>query len=331
VGARRLFALQVDAASLAAFRMLFGWLMAVSMIRFMAHGWVDEFYVQPTYHFTWELMPWVRPLPGPLMHALFAVLIVLAIAVAAGACYRVSAWLFFLGFTYIELIDKTTYLNHYYLVSLLAGLLSVMPAHRVWSVDARRRHTPDSSTIPAWTINTLRFQIALVYLFAGLAKINTDWLRDAEPLRIWLAARSDLPVVGPFLAEWWAAYAFSWLGAGVRSHHRRLSSLQPDETRRIRHGGGLSLDDGAAVSDRDVSLDHDCRHAHLLFPEWPRRWIGGTTARDTDRPAPVEAVPTWVVLLVALYASIQVVMPLRAYWPTRSPSGPIGTSIFHGA
>ena len=48
--------------------------------------------------------------------------------------------------------------------------------------------------------------------FAGLAKINADWLLEALPLRIWLAARSDLPVAGPLLSQVWVAYAFSWFG-----------------------------------------------------------------------------------------------------------------------
>ena len=36
----------------------------------------------------------------------------------------VCALVFFAGFTYLELIDKALYLNHYYLVSLLAGMLA---------------------------------------------------------------------------------------------------------------------------------------------------------------------------------------------------------------
>src|SRR5882672_1963318 len=188
---------RVDGASLAAFRILFGLVMAASTIRFMVLGWVEEFYVLPAFHFTWDVFPWVLPLPGGLMHVLFAALAVLAVAVALGFHYRASMLLFFIGFTYVELIDKTTYLNHYYLVSLLSGLLVVLPAHQVWSVDAWRRPRPATWTVPAWTVNLLRFQIAVVYVFAGLAKINVDWLLDAQPLRIWLAARSDLSIVGP--------------------------------------------------------------------------------------------------------------------------------------
>src|SRR5262245_65802994 len=176
----------IDSASLAAFRILFGAVMAASTLRFMALGWIDEFFVQPRFHFTWELFPSVAPLPAVLMYVLFVALVVCAVGIAIGYRYRLFALLFFLGFTYVELIDKTTYLNHYYLVSLLSGLLAVMPAHHLWSVDAIRSPAMWRPTVPAWTIYVLRFQIAVVYVFAGLAKINTDWLRDREPLRIWL-------------------------------------------------------------------------------------------------------------------------------------------------
>src|SRR5262245_24167996 len=169
---------RIDGASLAAFRILFGVLMAVSTVRFIALGWVDEFYVQPTFHFTWDPFPWVMPLPASLMHLLFAALVVLALAVAVGFQYRVCMMLFFVGFTYVELIDKTYYLNHYYLVSLLSGLMIFLPANAVWSLDAAHSTHPTSPAVPSWTVNLLRYQVAVVYVFAGLAKINADWLLD---------------------------------------------------------------------------------------------------------------------------------------------------------
>jgi vitamin K-dependent gamma-carboxylase len=209
----RYVASPVDLASLAAFRILFGLMMAAAMIRFIAYGWVSQFYVQPKYYFSYPGFSWVHPWPDVLMHAHFILLALLALGVAFGFFYRTCAALFFLGFTYIELIDQTNYLNHYYLISLLSGLLIFLPANRAWSVDAWRNRALRADAAPAWTLNLLRFQIAIVYLFAGLAKINVDWLLRAEPLRIWLAARSDLPLLGPLLGQLWVAYAASWFGA----------------------------------------------------------------------------------------------------------------------
>lgn len=53
----------------------------------------------------------------------------------------------------------------------------------------------------------------MVYFFAGVAKLNSDWLLRAMPLKIWLPAQSHLPIVGGILKFKWAAYLFSWGGA----------------------------------------------------------------------------------------------------------------------
>ncbi|HEY1172995.1 MAG TPA: HTTM domain-containing protein [Verrucomicrobiae bacterium] len=200
----------VDGASLAVFRILFGCVMAFAMVRLLVKGWVRELYLAPAFHFTWEWFPWVKVLPGWGMYGLVAGLALAALGVAAGWRHRFCAALFFSGFTYLELIDQTTYLNHYYLVSLLSGLLIFLPADAKWACAPRRE---PGGMVPVWAVWLLRFQVGAVFFFAGLAKLNGDWLLEAQPMRIWLAARSDLPWIGPFLAKVWVAYAASWAGA----------------------------------------------------------------------------------------------------------------------
>ena len=121
---------------------------------------------------------------------------------------------FFLGFTYVELLDVTTYLNHYYFVSLVAFLLVWLPANRHYSLDASFGLVKRRLKVPIWTIGILRIQLGLVYVFAGLAKLNADWLLRAEPMKTWLPAKSHLPWVGQFMYDDWVAYLFSWFGAG---------------------------------------------------------------------------------------------------------------------
>ncbi|WP_437875020.1 HTTM domain-containing protein [Sorangium sp. So ce513] len=201
----------VDIAWLAAFRALFGLTMCVSMARFIAYGWIDEFFVKPSFHFKYWGFAWVEPLPPAGMHALFWALAGLALSMALGFAFRLTAPLFVVGFTYLQLIDVTTYLNHYYLASLLGLLLAVSPAHRAWSLDAllARRH---DSTVPAAWHYLLRFQVGVVYTFAGIAKAHGDWLLHAQPLRIWLGSRTDMPVLGPLFTHPWAAPLMSWAG-----------------------------------------------------------------------------------------------------------------------
>ena len=50
-------------------------------------------------------------------------------------------------------------------------------------------------------------------MYAGLAKINSDWLFEAMPLKIWLQSKYDLPLIGNNLLQMeWVHYAMSWGG-----------------------------------------------------------------------------------------------------------------------
>ena len=203
----------VDGASAALFRIAFGLLGLLGVARFLLHGWIDEFYVQPAYHFHYFGFAWVQPWPAWGMYLHFALMGAAALAVALGYRYRLAVATYFLLFTYVELIDQTTYLNHYYWVSLAALLMLFMPLGRVASLDARLGRVEARSTVPVWVLWTLRAQLAAVYLFAGLAKLNPDWLLEAQPLSIWLANHDHLPLLGPLLALPATAYLFSWAGA----------------------------------------------------------------------------------------------------------------------
>ncbi|HEX2880211.1 MAG TPA: HTTM domain-containing protein, partial [Polyangiaceae bacterium] len=202
----------VDGAWLAALRILLGSILCFSMVRFIAYGWIDEFFVKPEFHFKYWGFSWIEPLPGPWMHALFCGMAVLGACVALGAFFRVTSWLFALGFAYLQLLDVTTYLNHYYLATLLVVLLSLSPAHRLWSIDAWLRPALRRRELAAGWHWVFRFQVAVVYTFAGLAKAQPDWLIHAQPLSIWLGSKTDMPVLGVLFQQAWAPWVFSWAG-----------------------------------------------------------------------------------------------------------------------
>jgi hypothetical protein len=211
----------VDAAWLAMFRIFFGLLFAISMERFLAHGWVDDLLVRPSFRFHYWGFEWVEPLSPGGMHALFWILAGLALAVATGAAFRVTAPLFAAGLTYIQLIDVSTYLNHYYLAALIAWLLSISPANRTWSVDAwlrKRFGDPSAAWGPggdrvaaAWLV-LFRVQIGLVYFYAGMAKLQSDWLLHGQPLGIWLGASTHLPILGRIFTIEGVPLVMSWCG-----------------------------------------------------------------------------------------------------------------------
>ena len=203
---------KIDIASLAAFRVLFGAIMLGSMLRFLAKGWVDSLYVKPSFFFHYYGFSWVTAWPAWGMYLHVILLALLALFISLGLFYRGSMLLFFFGFTYFELIDKTNYLNHYYFISLISLLMIFMPLHKAYSLDAWRKAELRREQVPAWPLYALRLQISIVYFFAAIAKINSDWLLHAQPLKIWLSANSDFPILGRFFAQAWTAYAMSWMG-----------------------------------------------------------------------------------------------------------------------
>jgi hypothetical protein len=204
---------RVDTATLAFFRIVFGLLMLASTARFLLNGWVDQLYIKPGFFFSYYGFEWVKPLPGPGMYIVFGLLLLCFLLLTLGLFYRVAAVLSFLLFTYTELIDKTNYLNHYYFVSLVLFLLCFVPASSAFSLDVLRNPRMARATVPAWTVFIFKLQFGIVYFYAGLAKLNPDWMLRAMPLRIWLPPHADFPVLGYFFTLEWVAYAFSWIAA----------------------------------------------------------------------------------------------------------------------
>lgn len=201
-----------NAAPLAVFRILFGILMLWSIVRFAANGWISKLYIEPDFHFSYLGFEWVGPL-GEWTYLLFIICGIASLFVALGFKYRISIIVFFLSFTYIELMDKTTYLNHYYFISILSFLMIFLPAHAYYSIDALRNEYLRSQEIPAWTIDSIKLLLGIVYFYAGLAKLNSDWLFEAMPLQIWLPSKYSIPLLGDLLQQTWAHYAFAWGGA----------------------------------------------------------------------------------------------------------------------
>jgi len=201
-----------EAATLAVFRIFFGIMMFASIVRFWAHGWIEKLYIEPKFHFSFYGFEWIQPL-GVYTYVLFVICALAALAVAIGYRYRIAIVVFFLSFTYIELMDKTTYLNHYYFISCLSFLLIFLPANAYFSVDAKRKPNLASFYIPKWTTDSIKVLLSIVYFYAGLAKLNSDWLLKAMPLKIWLPSKYDIPFIGDLLQQEWIHFAFSWGGA----------------------------------------------------------------------------------------------------------------------
>lgn len=298
-----------DIASLAAYRVLFGALMAVALVRFWAKGWIDSQLLSPSFHFTYPGFSFVRPPEGPWLYFVFALLVLSALGIALGYFYRVSAALFCLGFTYAELIDQANYLNHYYLVSLLSFLLALVPAHHAFSLDVRLRRAKAAATVPAFVLWALRAQVGVVYVFAGVAKLNSDWLLEAQPLRIWLAARGEVPWLGSLLGTQAAAYAAAWSSAAYDL--TVVWFLLRPRTRPYAFFAVILFHTATGLLFPIGMFPWIMTAAATLFfaPGWPRAlpWVSKAASPPRDAGADVKP---WLLPLLLLHTLLQILVPL---------------------
>lgn len=305
----------VDATSIAAFRIVFGLVALVATVRFIASGWIHEYYAVPTHFFTYYGFDWVKPWPGAGMYIHFGVMAVLAAMIVVGLFTRFATLGFGLLFAYAHLIDKTNYLNHYYLLICLCLVMTLLPMGSTWSLDARLRPHVARSQVPRWVLWTLRAQVGLVYVFAGLAKLKYDWVVEAQPMSIWLAANTDFPILGGMFDQPWVAYSFSY--AGIVFDLSIVPLLLWRRSRPFAYAAVIAFH---LITARLFQLGMFpwimMANSLVFLPAgWPRRLVArlgyhSPAPADAMRPLRGTRVLTRV---LALYFAIQIALPLRHF------------------
>jgi vitamin K-dependent gamma-carboxylase len=313
----------VDGASLAIFRILFGLIMAWECTRYFSKGWISPNWIEPSFYFTFWGFDWVQPWGGDGMYWHWRAVGLLGLLVAVGLFYRLSCALLFLSMTYLFLLDKSWYLNHIYLVCLIAFVMIFVPAHRTWSLDAVLWKRVRSTAVPTWALWLVRAQIAVVYFGGGLAKLNPDWLRG-EPLREWLAERDGFFVLGRFFHDEWFVYLFTY--GGLLLDLFIVPFLLWRRTRLLAFSAVVFFHVMNSKLFNIGIFPWLALGATTIFfaPDWPRRafeWLRwAVVGRRRTSPAPLPATPRpapWkrnlVFGFVGIYLLVQVFMPLR-HW-----------------
>jgi vitamin K-dependent gamma-carboxylase len=304
----------VDIAALVYFRVTFAAFLLIEIWRYFDHGWIHRYFIEPSLFFSYPGFSWVRPWAGDGMYVHGLVLGLLALGMLVGYRHRLCSTLFFLGYTYVFLLDQTNYQNHLYLISLLSFLSICLPLNRSLSLDCTRRPEMHSETAPAWCLWLLRAQIGIVYVYGGIAKLNGDWLRG-EPMRMWLARRTDLPLIGPLLDAPWVPWAFSY--GGLLLDLLAVPCLMWKPTRSL---AVLALVTFHLMNATLFSIGIFpwlmLAFIPLFFaPDWTRL---GT--RPLERHAPGNAGPYWskdprdhrvLVALLGTYLTLQLLIPFR--------------------
>jgi hypothetical protein len=217
----------VDGASLAVFRIFYGLILFLESVTLFfpsnsAAGRVplDVYYrdVSGGFHFPYPGFEWLPMFPSEVMSGLAVMMGICGLAIATGLLYRASAITGFLIWMYFYLVEstRTYWMSHYYLMDIIGLVMCFLPAARRWSVDGLIFPGDKSACVPMWSIAVLRFQLVVTYFYAGMAKVNADWLLDFQPVGYFLSQPhvDELPgFIANALSTRMAAAVISWSGA----------------------------------------------------------------------------------------------------------------------
>ena len=191
---------EIDNSQLVLFRVLFGFLILAESIGAILTGWVRQALIEPEFNFTLIGLEWLQPLDGYGMYFYFILMGICSLGVMLGFYYRFSIGLFGILWTMVYWMQKSFYNNHYYLLILLCLFMLLVPAHRYFSLDAKKNPYIRSLTCPRWCITIFIALLLVVYTYAALHKFYPGWL-NGDFIKLSFARKSDYFLIGPLLQD----------------------------------------------------------------------------------------------------------------------------------
>jgi hypothetical protein len=275
----------------------------------------QELLSAPT-HVPYRDLSWVIALPPNGLRAIAVLLVASGIAMAAGFRYRVTAPLAAGLALYLFFIDAIYFESVAYLAALLLVLLAASPAHCIFSLDARGGPLPCHGGRASLSI--IRFQVACVYVFSGIAKCYPGWIKGHAmeamaphyALARWLdgiVSRHDVFV----LMSWMGLLFDLAIVPLVRWRKTRRAAFVVLVAFHVHNAFMLSL---GSVPWTMIGVS-----TIFLDPDWPRRLWKKLPASPADLGLGAKR---WPRALIAAWVVVQIALPLRR-WVTP------GDPMFH--
>ncbi|GAK92821.1 vitamin K-dependent gamma-carboxylase [Nonlabens ulvanivorans] len=182
--------------------MFFGFLLACEAFGHIALGAVDKHFLQPKFTFTFIGFEFLEPLTAPLMYALFVMMGIAGLLVMVGLKYRTAIIFYAVAWTYVYLLQKTSYNNHYYLLMLLNYIMIFLPAHRSVSLDAKWNPALRKEHMSRWVYLFIIAFLFIVYSYASVAKFYPDWIDTSFPKHLMKIRAGDWNILQQEWAHW---------------------------------------------------------------------------------------------------------------------------------
>lgn len=155
------------------FLRLFGLVILFQVGSYQKAGFIENGILTPQFLFTYDFFSWVKPFSAGSMKVIPLLLIASGILIILNKFRKIALVTFLILFSYLFLLEKSYYNNHFYLMILLAFLFLFYKPQK--SNDGK-------SYIPFWFLLLLQIQIVVVYFYGGIAKLSTDWLVHMQPM-----------------------------------------------------------------------------------------------------------------------------------------------------
>lgn len=195
---------RVDNSALVLFRMLYGIILASEAIGSIALGAVRKLFIDPQFTFTFIGFEFLEPLPGHGMYVLYGLMGLAGILICLGYKYRWAMLFYAIAWTYVYLLQKSSYNNHCYLIMLLNWIMVFLPADRAASIDAKRDKSYEQNYMYRWIYIFIIALLWIVYAYASIAKFYPDWI-DGSFIKHLMATRG----------KDFAFLQFAWVQTGI--------------------------------------------------------------------------------------------------------------------
>ncbi|MCE9590275.1 MAG: tetratricopeptide repeat protein [Planctomycetes bacterium] len=156
-------------------------------------------------HFSW--LDAIFPVPTPALHigVLAAAGFLLTVCALTGL-HRPLLLIACLLFTYGWAMSQHDSYQHHYLLSLVLLCVAFLPRVRAEEVAA----PPRTATTSAWAYVLLGTQIAVVYLWTAIAKMDSDWVSGSTITRILLGDPDHTTTASDSIFLWVRSKAGLW-------------------------------------------------------------------------------------------------------------------------
>ena len=191
--------------------MFFGFLVACESFGAILTGWVKRVLIDPQVTFSFIGFEWLKPLPGFGMYFYFIAMGVFGLAIMLGYRYRIAIISYTILWAGVYFMQKTAYNNHYYLLLLISFLMIFLPSNSYASLDVRQNRIKEENTMPYWISLLFIIQVAIVYVFASIAKFYPDWL-DGTFTRNLLADSTNVIALKKLFLQKWFYLFIAYMG-----------------------------------------------------------------------------------------------------------------------